>query len=79
VALAEFERSIIQERVNAGLRAAKARGVTLGRKPTLGEHQQAVARLMAGGKGIRAIARELCLPVSSAAKLVRAAKEIALW
>jgi putative DNA-invertase from lambdoid prophage Rac len=35
MAVAEFERSIIQERVNAGLKAAKARGVRLGRKPTL--------------------------------------------
>ena len=34
-AVAEFERSIIVERVNAGLAAAKAKGVRLGRPPTL--------------------------------------------
>src|SRR5215204_3503285 len=34
MAVAEFERSIIQERVVAGLKAAKARGVKLGRKET---------------------------------------------
>jgi len=31
--LAEFERSIIQQRVKAGLERAKAKGVQLGRKP----------------------------------------------
>ena len=34
-ALAEFERAIIIERTSAGLKAAKARGVQLGRKPSL--------------------------------------------
>lgn len=74
MAVAEFERSIIQERVQAGLRAARARGVRLGRKPTLGAHQEAVARLVADGKGPRAIARELGLPVASAFKLSIGAK-----
>ena len=74
MAVAEFERSIIQERVHAGLRAARARGVTLGRKPTLAGHQQEVRRLVAEGMGPRAVARELGLPVASAAKLVTAAK-----
>jgi DNA invertase Pin-like site-specific DNA recombinase len=35
MAVAEFERGIIKERVNAGLKAAKARGVKLGRPATL--------------------------------------------
>jgi DNA invertase Pin-like site-specific DNA recombinase len=34
-AVAEFERSIIVERVNSGLAAARAKGVRLGRPPTL--------------------------------------------
>ena len=34
MAVAEFERSIIQERVQAGLRAARARGVKLGVEST---------------------------------------------
>lgn len=71
MAVAEFERGIIQERVAAGLRAAKARGVRLGRKPTLGEHQEAVSRLVAEGMGVRAVAKELGLPVASAFKLVQ--------
>ncbi len=32
-ALAEFERDLVRERVRSGLAAAKARGVTLGRRP----------------------------------------------
>ncbi len=34
-AMAEFERALIQERVKAGLRNAKAKGKKLGRGPTL--------------------------------------------
>ena len=77
MAVAEFERSIIQERVNAGLRAARARGVKLGRKEKLSVHQEEVNRLVAEGMGVRAVARELGLPVASAAKLVRAARSAA--
>ena len=71
MAVAEFEREIIRERVNAGLRAAKARGVRLGRPATSGVHSEAVRRLLAEGKGIRAIARDLGLPVASVHKLAR--------
>jgi DNA invertase Pin-like site-specific DNA recombinase len=70
MAIAEFERSIIQERVAAGLKAAKAKGVKLGRPGTLAQHQQAVEALLSQGRGVRAIARSLNLPVASAAKLV---------
>lgn len=38
-AMAEFEREIIRERVNAGLTAARARGVKGGRKPVLNSTQ----------------------------------------
>jgi putative DNA-invertase from lambdoid prophage Rac len=71
MAVAEFERSIIQERVTAGLKAAKARGVKLGRPETLSNHQRAVSALLRAGKGVRQIARELGLPPSSVAKLAR--------
>lgn len=71
MAVAEFERSIIQERVMAGLRAAKARGVKLGRPDKLSAHQGAVSQLMDMGVGVRGIARELKLPIASAYKVVR--------
>lgn len=74
MAVAEFERSIIQERVAAGLRAAKARGVRLGRRATLGQHEGRVRQLLEAGLGVRAIARELGLPVGSAHKVVRVVK-----
>jgi len=71
MAIAEFERSIIRERVAAGLRAAKEKGVKLGRPETLSRHQEAVQALLSQGLGVRAIARDLGLPLTSAAKLVR--------
>lgn len=43
-ALAEFERALITERTRAGIRAAKRRGVKLGRKPALSAEQVAHAR-----------------------------------
>lgn len=43
-ALAEFERDLIRERVNAGLAAARARGRTGGRKPRLTEDQAELAQ-----------------------------------
>ena len=62
---AEFERSIIRERIGAGLARAKANGKRLGR-PTVGRDveeaiQQALRR---GDKGMRKIAREMGLGVS---------------
>jgi DNA invertase Pin-like site-specific DNA recombinase len=71
MAIAEFERSIIQERVTSGLRAAKAKGVRLGRPATLDQHEQAVRELVAKGLGVRQIGKMLNLPVSSTGKLVR--------
>ncbi len=71
MAIAEFERSIIRERVAAGLKAARARGSKLGRPGTLDEHREAVSRLRAQGKSVRSIARELGLPVSSVHKVCR--------
>jgi len=40
-AVAEFERDLIIERTQAGLKRAKAAGTVLGRKPTLDDAQQA--------------------------------------
>jgi DNA invertase Pin-like site-specific DNA recombinase len=76
MAIAEFERSIIRERVTAGLKAAKANGVKLGRPKTSARHSEAGRDLLAKGKGVRAIARVLALPVSSVHSLVREVSEV---
>ena len=45
-ALAEFERELIRERTNAGLRAARARGKKGGRQPVMTEKKIIMARAM---------------------------------
>jgi DNA invertase Pin-like site-specific DNA recombinase len=45
-ALAEFERNLIVERTNAGLAAARARGIKGGRKPKLDNSKQKTAQTM---------------------------------
>jgi DNA invertase Pin-like site-specific DNA recombinase len=62
---AEFERSMIRERVNAGLRRAKAEGKVLGRPKVAADREAAVRGLLATGKGIRKVARELGLGTST--------------
>ena len=59
-ALAEFERALISERTQAGLRAAKARGERLGRRPVLTPAQVAHARqLIEAGSRTADVARTL--------------------
>ncbi len=55
-AMAEFERSLIQERVRAGLRNAKLKGRTLGRPRRIVDGDQMV-RLREQGASFREIAR----------------------
>ena len=57
-AMAEFERSLIQERVKAGLRNAQAKGKKLGR-PRLAVDESRVEALRASGASWRETAREL--------------------
>jgi putative DNA-invertase from lambdoid prophage Rac len=49
MAMAEFERSLIRERTRAGLKAARAKGVRLGRPSTLDAHRDDIARLRTQG------------------------------
>ncbi|HEY9175188.1 MAG TPA: recombinase family protein [Verrucomicrobiae bacterium] len=72
MAVAEFERGIIRERVNAGLAAAKERGVKLGRPATLAGRRDEVMKLKKKGLGLRAIARELDMPASSVHAVLKA-------
>lgn len=73
MAVAEFERAIIKERVLAGLSAARNRGVRLGRPATLNKRRDEVLELKAKGMGVRGIAREIGMPVASVFKLMKEA------
>ncbi|MDF2809229.1 MAG: Resolvase domain [Microvirga sp.] len=69
---AEFERSMIQERVKAGLARARADGKRLGR-PTLGGDAEARIRaLRAEGMGIVKIAKTLGIGVSAVQRVASA-------
>jgi len=57
-AMAEFERALIQERVRAGLRNARAKGRKLGR-PRMVVDAARIACLRAQGRSVREIAEEL--------------------
>jgi DNA invertase Pin-like site-specific DNA recombinase len=57
-AMAEFERALIQERVKAGLRNARAKGKRLGR-PRVFVSDSRIESLRAAGASWRAIAKEL--------------------
>ena len=62
---AEFERAMIQERVKAGLRRAKAQGRTLGRPKVSRKVEAAVLAARAGGTGKRKIAKQMGIGVST--------------
>jgi DNA invertase Pin-like site-specific DNA recombinase len=70
-AMAEFERSLIQERVRSGIAAARARGVTLGRPRSLVDASRIIA-LRASGVSWREVAERLGIGVGTA---VRASKQ----
>lgn len=57
-AMAEFERALIQERVRAGIRNARAKGKALGRPRRIVDGN-AIAKLKAQGMSTRKIARAL--------------------
>jgi DNA invertase Pin-like site-specific DNA recombinase len=55
--IAEFKRSLIVERTEAGRIAARARGVKFGRRPILSSKQMSHAReLLAAGRGVGDVA-----------------------
>jgi DNA invertase Pin-like site-specific DNA recombinase len=70
-AVAEFERTVIVERINAGLAAARERGAKFGRPRTLDRHINAVAKLRRRGLSERKIAAELKIPAGSVSAIVR--------
>ncbi len=69
-AVAELERSLIAERVRAGLRNAKAKGRKLGRPRIVVDAAQ-IARLRASGLSWPKIARELGVSVGTAYQVAK--------
>ncbi|QOJ37268.1 MAG: recombinase family protein [Nitrospira sp.] len=68
----EFERSMIQERVRAGLKRAVAQGKVLGRPMINGEVEQRVHVLRAKGYGMIKIAKEVGIGVGTVVRMVKA-------
>lgn len=71
---AEFERSIIQERVHAGLNRARARGKILGRPRTVAAVEEKVRVCREQGLGIKRIAKHLGIGVSVVQRVVHGTK-----
>jgi DNA invertase Pin-like site-specific DNA recombinase len=74
-AMAEFERALIQERVKAGLRNARAKGKTLGRPRVVVDTAQ-IARLRASGASWPSIARQLGVSVGTVYQTARSHSKI---
>lgn len=70
-AMAEDERERIVRRGKQGLQQAKERGVKLGRKPKLSDHQQKKARYRLGkGESARSIAKDMGVSHTTISRLV---------
>jgi DNA invertase Pin-like site-specific DNA recombinase len=68
--LAEFERELIRARTSEGRARAKARGVAMGRKPKLTDHQKREAiRRRDAGETVREIARSYNVSHSTISRL----------
>jgi DNA invertase Pin-like site-specific DNA recombinase len=69
---AEFERSMIRERVKAGLARARTKGVRLGRKPLSSRIEDQIRELRDGGMGKLKIARTLGIGTSVVQRVLTA-------
>ena len=71
--LAEYERELIRERINAGLSRAKAEGKKLGRPTNVNaETRDKVVQLRKEGMPIKKIAKELRIGLATTRKLLAA-------
>ena len=70
---AEFERSMIRERVMAGLARARKEGKVLGRPKSSEATEVAILKLRAEGRGMLAIAKELGVGTSVVQRVLKAA------
>ena len=71
---AEFERAMIQERVHAGLARARKEGKRLGRPRVSQKTERAILAARKQGKGIRKIAAELGVGVSTVQRVLAEAE-----
>jgi DNA invertase Pin-like site-specific DNA recombinase len=69
---AEFERSMIQERVRAGLARARANGTVLGRPRISATMEGAIRKALANGTGIRKVAAALAVGVGTVQRVRQA-------
>ena len=67
---AEFERSMISERVKSGLARAKSNGKTLGRPKVSEKVEEQIIALRSEGKGILRIGKELGIGTSTVQRVV---------
>ena len=69
--LAEFEKELILARTTEGRERPKARGIKLGRKPKLTEHQkrEAIRRRDRDGEPVREVARSYNVSHSTISRL----------
>ena len=74
-AVAELERSLIVERVKAGLRNARAKGKRLGRPRAIVDSTR-IARLRASGLGWKKISRELGVGVGTVLRVAQEASQV---
>ena len=74
---AEFERSMIQERVRAGLKRARAEGKTLGRPKVSAKTEAKVRELRSQGIGIEKTSKLAGCGVGTVIRIEREAKETA--
>lgn len=72
--IAEFERSLIAERVRSGMASAKRRGVRLGRKPVAVD-AAAIQRLRAAGISFAKIARQIGVSVGTCFRAASVARQ----
>src|SRR6266487_547506 len=68
---AEFERSIIQERVRAGLQRAKREGKRLGRPPIADKLAERIRAALAGGMSVRKTAAKSEVKPSTVQRIAR--------
>ena len=66
----EFERAIIRERIKSGLARARAEGKVFGRPRVSEKVEAAIRAARRKGRGIRRIARELGVGVSTVQRVV---------